>query len=367
MEIENLLKISLEQHASDLHLIPCESPLLRIDGDLLPIKDISPLSAEVTKEMIYKIMSKEQQESFEKHLSLDMAVYYSHLGNFRANIFHTRQGIAGIFRVVPEKVATYDELGLPPVLKRLLLLPFGLILVTGPTGSGKSTTLASMIDYINTLRSCHIITIEDPIEYLHQPKKSSINQLQVGRDTKSFSAALRSSLRQDPNVIMLGEMRDLETIRLALKAAETGHLVLSTLHASTAAITISRIVDIFPTAERNRVRNMLSESLQAVVCQTLIKKATSGRAAAFEVMLATPAIRHLISQGMNSHIESTIQTSGDMGMFTLEQNLKELVAKGIITQTASRLISANRDSMKFSESGKKPMGETSQIKSSQIK
>lgn len=349
MEIENLLKLSLEQKASDLHLVPGETPLLRIDGDLLPIKNHPPISPQEIKDIVYKLMSKEQQEAFEKQLSLDMAVYFSHLGNYRANLFHTRIGIAAVFRVVPEKVPGYDELGLPPILKRLLLLPFGLILVTGPTGSGKSTTLASMIDYINTLRSCHIITIEDPIEYLHEPKKASINQLQVGRDARTFRSALRSSLRQDPNVIMLGEMRDLETIRLALKAAETGHLVLSTLHASTAAITISRIIDIFPTAERNRVRNMLSECLQAVVCQILIKKLTSGRAAAFEVMLATPAIRHLISQGMNSHIESTIQTSGDMGMFTLEQNLKELVAKGIVSQTASRVITSSRDSMKFSE------------------
>lgn len=359
MEIESLLKMGLEQRASDIHIIPSMPPLMRIDGDLIAAKDIESFTPEKTKELIYNMMTKEQQTMLEKKLSLDMAVYFPNIGNFRVNVFHQSLGVAAVMRVVPDKVPSYDELAIPPILKRLLVLPYGLILVTGPTGSGKSTTLASMIDYVNTIRPCHILTIEDPIEYIHKSKKASINQLQLGRDTKSFSSALRSSLRQDPNVIMLGEMRDLETIRLALTAAETGHLVLSTLHASSASITISRIVDIFPTAERNRVRNMLSETIQAVVCQTLVKKVNSGRAAAFEVMLATPAIRHLISQGMNSHIESTIQTSGDMGMFTLEQNLKELVAKGVVSQTASRLVTAHRDSMKFAEMGKKAGGDVS--------
>jgi twitching motility protein PilT len=354
MEIESILKIAVEQRASDIHVVAGMPPMIRIDGELTAIKDMSAYSQEFAKKIIYEIMSGEQQKEFEKHLTLDMAIHFPQLGNFRVNVFHQNHGIAAIFRVIPVKVPSFDELGLPPILKRLLVLPYGLILVTGPTGSGKSTTLASMIDYVNTIRSSHIITIEDPIEYLHVSKKSSINQLQLGRDTVSFSSALRSSLRQDPNVIMLGEMRDLETIRLALTAAETGHLVLSTMHASSASITVSRIVDVFPTSERNRVRNMLSETIQGVVCQTLVKKTTPGRVAAFEIMLATPAIRHLISQGMNSHIESTIQTSGDAGMFTLEQNLKELVARGIISQTASRLVTANRDSMKFSGAGKKP-------------
>lgn len=360
MDIQTLLKIGLELHSSDIHIIPNMPPLFRIDGDLLPGKDMSVLSPTESKELVYSMLKNDDQQSFEKKLALDTSIYYENIGNFRMNAFHQSQGIAAILRVVPERVPTMDELGIPTILKRLLVLPYGLILVTGPTGSGKSSTLASMIDYINTLRAGHIITIEDPIEYLQKSKKCSINQLQVGRDTKSFSAALRSSLRQDPNVIMLGEMRDLESIRLALTAAETGHLVLSTLHASSASVTISRIIDVFPTAERNRIRNMLSETIQGVLCQTLLKKATTGRTAAFEVMLATPAIRHLISQGMNSHIESTIQTSGDSGMFTLEQNLKELVARGIITQTASRLALSHRDSMKFSEGAKKsdPAGAT---------
>ncbi|VVC75880.1 Twitching mobility protein [Aquicella siphonis] len=357
MEIETYLKLALEQRASDVHIVPGMPLLMRIDGDLLATKDKPNFTPETAKELIYSILTKEQQGKLEKHLALDLAVNFPNVGNFRVNAFHQREGLAAVLRVIPDKVPTFDELNLPIILKRLLVQPHGLVLVTGPTGSGKSTTLASMIDFVNTMRPCHIITIEDPIEYIHKNKKCSINQLQVGRDTKSFSAALRSSLRQDPNVIMLGEMRDLETIRLALTAAETGHLVLSTMHASSAAITISRIIDVFPTSERNRVRNMLSETIEAVVCQTLVKKAASGRVAAFEVMLATPAIRHLISQGMNSHIESTIQTSGDMGMFTLEQNLKELVAKGIISQSTSRLVSSHRDSMKFSEGGKKPVNE----------
>lgn len=352
MDIQAILKLGLDQRASDIHIVP-EMPLLfRIDGELIASKDTEAFTPDSAKQLIYTLLTPEQQTTLETSLVIDMGVYFPNLGNFRVNIFHQRQGIAAIIRVVPEKVPSVDELGLPVILKRLLILPYGLILVTGPTGSGKSTTLASMIDYINTIRAAHIITIEDPIEYIHKSKKSSINQLQVGRDAKSFSAALRSSLRQDPNVIMLGEMRDLETIRLALTAAETGHLVLSTLHASSASVTISRIIDVFPMAERDRVKNMLSESIQGVICQTLVRKATNGRVAAFEVMLATPAIRHLISQGMHSHIESTIQTSGDMGMFTLEQNLKELVAKGIITQSASRLITSNRDSMKFNEQKK---------------
>lgn len=349
MDIQTLLKIGLELHASDIHIIPDMAPLFRIDGDLLPGKDMSVLTPAETKELIYSMMKSEDQKVLEKRLAIDMSVYYDKIGNFRMNAFHQSHGVAAILRVVPEKIPTMDELGIPAIIKRLLVLPYGLILVTGPTGSGKSSTLAAMVDYINNIRAGHIITIEDPIEYLHKSKKCSINQLQVGRDTKSFSAALRSSLRQDPNVIMLGEMRDLDSIRLALTAAETGHLVLSTLHASSASITISRIIDAFPTSERNRVRNMLSESIQGVVCQTLIKRATSGRVAAFEVMLGTPAIRHHISQGMNAHIESTMQTSGDSGMFTLEQNLKELIAKGIITQTASRVALSHRDSMKFSE------------------
>ncbi len=356
MEIETILKMSLDLKASDLHYVSGLRPGFRIDGELIQAKDLDVLTPEKTKATLYEFMTKAQIETFEKHYAIDMAIYFPQLGNFRVNVFHQNNGLAAVFRIVTEHVPTLDELNAPPILKRLLMLPHGIILVTGPTGSGKSTTLASMIDYVNRNRSNHIITIEDPIEYIHQSVKSTVNQLQIGRDTKTFASALRSSLRQDPNIIMLGEMRDLESIRLALTAAETGHLVLSTLHASTAAITISRLVDVFPTAERNRVRNILSETLQGVVCQALVKKLNGGRTAAYEVLLASPAVRHLISQGMNNHLESTMQTSGDQGMFTLETYLKDLINKGIISKTVGNTMLQSRDALKFAEAAKTMTG-----------
>lgn len=353
MKIEELLKLSVSQHASDLHLLPELPPLMRIHGDLITVKDIPPLSSEESKMLIYSIMTKEQQHIFETHLVLDMAVFYPHIGNFRVSILHQLRGVAAVFRVIPENVPTFEELALPSILKRFLVLSHGLILVTGPTGSGKSTTLAAMIDYINMSKACHIITIEDPIEYIYYSKKSAINQLQVGRDTPDVATALRSSLRQDPDVILLGELRDLETIRLALTAAETGHLVLATLHASSAPLAISRTIDIFPTAEKNRVRNLLSETLQVVICQTLVKKITEGRVAAFEIMLATPAIRHLIRQDMITHMESTIQTNGDIGMCTMDQYLQDLVAKHVVSSATARGVTVNRESFVFDTHPKK--------------
>ncbi len=349
ISIKTILELGLTSHASDIHVIPGMPPLLRIDGELIQSKNFPVLTDQQTQEILLSTMNQDQKNEFEHDLVIDMGLYYPDLGNFRLNVFHQINGIAGIIRIVPAVVPTFDQLQLPPSLKKLLMLPYGLVLVTGPTGSGKSTTLASMIDYINTNRGGHVITIEDPIEYIHKNKRASITQLEVGRDAKSFSAALRSSLRQDPNVIMLGEMRDLETIRLALMAAETGHLVLSTLHASSAAVTINRIIDIFPRSERDRIRNMLSECIQGIICQILVKSAKVGRVAAFEVMFATPAIRHLIAQGRSSHIESTIQTSGDLGMFTLETYMKTLVSKGEVSQTLARAVLGNRDSMKFSD------------------
>lgn len=337
MEIEDLLKLAIKQKASDLHLLPEQPPLLRIDGNLIPAtRELPPLTAEETKRLIYSSMTPEQQHAFETTLGSDMALSFPHIGNFRVSVLHQMRGIAAVFRVIPETVPTFEELNLPAVLKTLLVLSHGLILVTGPTGSGKSTTLAAMIDYINSMRACHIMTIEDPVEFIFQVKKSAINQLQVGRDTPDVDTALRASLRQDPDVIMLGEMRDLETIRLALTAAETGHLVMATLHASSAPLAISRIVDIFPVAEKTRVRNLLSETIQAVICQTLVKRISSGRVAAFEIMLASPAIRHLIRQDMIAHMETTIQTNGDIGMCTFDQYLQELVSKRLITSATAR-------------------------------
>lgn len=345
MDIEKLLEISVENKASDLHIQPGLSPMMRVDGDLIIIKNYpSVLTASTTKRLLYAIMTKAQQQIFEENLVIETTLTYPKIGSFRASIFNQERGIGGVFRLIPKNIPSFEELMLPPILKSFLVLSHGLILVTGATGSGKSTTLAAMIDYINKIRSTHIITIEDPIEFIHQSKKSSITQLQVGRDTLNFAAALRASLRQDPDVILLGEMRDLETIRLALTAAETGHLVMATLHASSAPLTISRIVDIFPSAEKNSVRNLLSETLQAVVCQTLVKKATTGRVAAFEIMLGSPAIRHLIRQDMVTHMETTIQTNGDIGMCTMDQYLQGLVNKRIITAATARSVAINRGS-----------------------
>jgi len=344
VDIEKLLSLAVKNRASDLHILPGLPPLMRVDGDLIVIQDFPKLRPEEAEQMLYSIMTKEQQLAFENNLVLEMPLVLPHLGIFRVSILHQLHGIAGVFRVVPEKVPTFEELQLPANLKSLLVLPHGLILVTGPTGSGKTTTLAVMVDYINALRACHIITIEDPIEFVYQPKKSALNQLQVGRDTPDVTTALRSSLRQDPDVILLGELRDVETIRLALTAAETGHLVMATLHASSAPLAVSRIIDMFPAAEKSRVRNLLSETLQAILCQTLVKKVSGGRIAAFEIMLATPAIRHLIRQDMIAHMESTIQTSGDIGMCTLEQNLQDLVAKRLVSTATARTVIANRGS-----------------------
>lgn len=344
MEIQELLKIAVEKQASDLHILPELPPLIRVNGDLMPISGISALPPAETKRLVYSLMSEDQKYRFERHLVMDLAVSYPDIGNFRVSVLHQLRGVGGVFRVIPERVPTFEELYLPQVLKRLLALPNGLILVTGPTGSGKSTTLATMVDYINATRACHIITIEDPIEFIYETKKSAINQLQVGRDTPDVDTALRASLRQDPDVILLGELRDLETIRLALTAAETGHLVLATLHASSAPLAVSRMVDIFPPAEKPRMRNLLSETLQAVLCQTLVKKISGGRIAAFEIMLATPAIRHLVRQDMISHMESTIQTSGDIGMCTMDQYLQELVAKRLVTTAVARAIGVDRSS-----------------------
>lgn len=354
MEVQHLLESSVKKNASDLHILPGLKPMVRVDGVLHELNDAPILSAEDTKRLIYSTMSPDEQQQFEKDLVHELALSIPDLGSFRVSLLHQLRGMSAVFRVIPTRIPSFTELGLPQVVKSMLGLSHGLILVTGPTGSGKSTTLASMIDYLNTLHQYHIITIEDPIEFIHESKKSILNQLQVGRDTPSFATALRASLRQDPDVILLGELRDFETMRLALTAAETGHLVFATLHASSAPLAINRFVDACPLSENTVVRNMLSETLQAVLCQTLVKTVAKGRTAAFEIMLSTPAIRHYIRRDMPAHMESTIQTSGDRGMCTLAQYLNELVEKRVITSLTAETTIANRGSFKEFEDKQQP-------------
>lgn len=343
MEMKDVLEFCVKQRASDLHLSAEMPPLLRIDGELAPIKDAAVLDAATAKNWLYSIMSPLQQKEFETEFELDFSISIPNLAHFRVNAFNQINGVAAVFRTISSTVPTLDELGLPDIFKQLTSLPNGLILVTGPTGSGKSTTLAAMIDYINTHQACHIITIEDPIEYTYQNKKSLINQRQVHRDTKDFSIALRSALREDPDVILVGEMRDLETMRLALTAAETGHLVMATLHTSSAPRAVSRIVDVFPAGEKNVIRNMLSESLQAVICQSLIKQLPQGRIPAFEIMIGTSAIRNLIREDKVPQMYSAMQTGSEKGMYTLDQYLQKLVDNQKISKETAASLAVNKE------------------------
>lgn len=335
LDIKTLLEMSVKRKASDLHLSADSRPILRIDGELIVLEDMPVFDNETLKRLIFSVMDEEQQHMFESSLELDFSILFPSIAGFRVNAFYHLRGISAAFRVIPSEVPMLDKLDAPPVFKKLLNLENGLILVTGPTGCGKSTTLAAMIEHINSTFTQHIITIEDPIEFIHKSNKSLVHQRQVFRDTVSFNAALRSALREDPDVILVGEMRDLETIRLALTAAETGHLVLATLHTSSAPRAVSRIIDVFPAGEKNIIRNLISESLQAVICQSLVKKIGGGRIAAFEVMLGTPAIRNLIREDKIAQMYSVIQTSGAMGMSTMQQALQHLISKQITTQDAA--------------------------------
>jgi twitching motility protein PilT len=316
---------------------------VRVNGDLVPLQESMILTPDDTKQLIYSALNPSQKKEFEERLELDLAYPLKDVARFRVNVFHQIHGTAGVFRMIPAEIPTLEQLGLPDVFKKLLELPNGLILVTGPTGSGKSTTLAAMIDYINKTESCHIITIEDPIEFVHPSGKSLINQRELGRDTRDFSNALHSALREDPDVILIGEMRDLETIRLALTAAETGHLVLATLHTSSAPRSVSRIVDVFPAGEKNIIRNMLSESLQAVICETLVRRIAGGRIAALEIMIGTTAIRNLIREDKVAQMYSTMQMGSNVGMCTLDQYLQGLVAKNIVDLPSARETTSNKE------------------------
>ncbi|KPM83748.1 MULTISPECIES: type IV pilus twitching motility protein PilT [Pseudoalteromonas] len=335
MDITELLAFSVQHKASDLHLSSGVSPMIRVDGDVRRI-NIPALEQKDVNSLVYDIMNDNQRKDYEQNLEVDFSFEVPNLARFRVNAFNSNRGPAAVFRTIPSDVLTLDDLGAPDIFKTIADNPRGLVLVTGPTGSGKSTTLAAMVDYINQTKHHHILTIEDPIEFVHENKLSLINQREVHRDTHSFSNALRSALREDPDVILVGELRDLETIRLAMTAAETGHLVFGTLHTTSAPKTIDRIIDVFPGEEKDMVRSMLSESLRAVISQTLLKKVGGGRVAAHEIMIGIPAIRNLIREDKIAQMYSSIQTGASHGMQTMDQCLGNLVNYGIITNVDAR-------------------------------
>ena len=335
MDITELLAFCAKQNASDLHLSADLPPMIRVDGDIRRV-NVPPMDHKEVHALVYDIMNDKQRRDYEEFLEVDFSFELPGLARFRVNAFNHNRGAGAVFRLIPSKVLTLDELGMGDIFRNLSLLARGLVLVTGPTGSGKSTTLAAMIDFVNERKNAHILTIEDPIEFVHESKKCLVNQREVHRDTLGFSEALRSALREDPDIILVGEMRDLETIRLALTAAETGHLVFGTLHTTSAAKTIDRIVDVFPAEEKSMVRSMLSESLQGVISQMLLKKEGGGRVAAHEIMIGTPAIRNLIREDKIAQMYSAIQTGASHGMQTMDQSLKQLLSKGLITKEVAR-------------------------------
>ena len=342
MDIAQLLAFTVKNGASDLHLSAGLPPMIRVDGDVRRI-NVDPMNHELVHSMVYDIMNDKQRKAYEEYFETDFSFEIPGLARFRVNAFNHNRGSGAVFRTIPSKILTLEELKAPKIFEEISDTPRGIVLVTGPTGSGKSTTLAGMVNYVNENHYGHVLTIEDPIEFVHESKKCLINQREVHRDTLGFSEALRSALREDPDVILVGEMRDLETIRLALSAAETGHLVFGTLHTSSAAKTIDRIVDVFPAAEKEMVRSMLSESLRAVISQTLLKKIGGGRVAAHEIMLGTPAIRNLIRENKIAQMYSAIQTGQSIGMLTLDQNLQELLNKGLISKDEAIKKAANKE------------------------
>ena len=341
MQITDLLAFGVKNKASDLHLSAGLPPMIRVNGDMRRI-NLPEMSAEDVGNMISSIMNDLQRKNYQQNLETDFSFELPNIARFRVNAFNTNRGPAAVLRTIPSKVLTLEELKAPRIFQKISDNPRGLVLVTGPTGSGKSTTLAAMMDYLNDTKPAHILTIEDPIEFVHQSKKCLVNQRELGEDTLSFANALRSALREDPDIILVGEMRDPETIGLALTAAETGHLVFATLHTTSAAKTIDRIIDVFPAGEKEMVRSMLSESLKAVISQTLLKtKDGKGRVAAHEIMVSTPAIRNLIRENKIAQMQSSIQTGQNFGMQTLDQCLQDLVRRNIVSLADARAKAQN--------------------------
>jgi twitching motility protein PilT len=336
VDITQLLAFSVKNKASDLHLSAGLPPMIRVHGDVRRLNS-EPLEHKQVFAMLYDIMNDAQRKVYEEHLEVDFSFEIEGLARFRVNAFNQIRGASGVLRTIPSKILTLEQLGAPRIFAQLAVQPRGLVLVTGPTGSGKSTTLAAMVNHLNENQYGHILTVEDPIEFVHESKKCVINQREVGPHTLSFANALRSALREDPDTILVGEMRDLETIRLAMTAVETGHLVFGTLHTSSAAKTVDRIIDVFPAEEKEMVRAMLSESLQAVISQTLCKnKMGDGRVAAHEIMIGTPAIRNLIRESKVAQMYSVIQTGSNLGMQTLDQSLLDLVRRNAISRDEAR-------------------------------
>ena len=342
MDIAELLTFSVKNGASDLHLSAGMPPMIRVDGDMRKV-NVPSLDHKTVHGLVYDIMNDKQRKDYEEFFETDFSFEIPDLARFRVNAFNHNRGSGAVFRTIPSEILSLEDLGTPPIFKNISDNPRGLVLVTGPTGSGKSTTLAAMRDYLNNKAYAHILTSEDPIEFVHQSKKCLVNQREVHRDTHGFNEALRSALREDPDIILVGELRDLETIRLALTAAETGHLVFGTLHTSSAAKTIDRVIDVFPAAEKTMVRSMLSESLRAVISQTLMKKIGGGRIAAWEIMIGTPAIRNLIREDKVAQMYSAIQTGQSNGMITLDQYLQDLLARGLISKQDARRRAANKE------------------------
>ena len=347
MTLPELLKITVDMGGSDLHITTNSAPLVRVDGSLKPLENMEALGAAETKQLAYSVLTDSQKKRLEETQELDMAFGIRGLARFRCNVFHQKGAVAAVYRLIPEKIRSFEELNLPPILQTLSERPRGLVLVTGPTGSGKSTTLAAMLDKINNERDAHILTIEDPIEYIHQHKKCLVNQRELHSDTQSFTAALRAALREDPDIVLIGELRDLETIESALRIAETGHLTFATLHTNSAAQTINRIIDVFPAHQQGQIRTQLSLVLEGIVSQTLLPKASgSGRVVAMEILVPTPAIRNLIRDDKVHQIYSSMQAGQEkLGMQTMNQSLATLVQRRLITRDEALSASSLRDEL----------------------